>query len=56
MNDELTDLQRILGYAGAAASGDEYTELAADILVTPFWTPSFCAALIRAAELVEEGF
>ncbi|MEI2705315.1 MAG: hypothetical protein V9E89_08625 [Ilumatobacteraceae bacterium] len=50
MNDELTDLQRILGYAGAAASGDEYTELAADILVTPFWTPSFCATLIRAAE------
>jgi hypothetical protein len=50
VNVELTDLQRILGYAGAAASGDEYTELAADILVTPFWTPSFCAALIRAAE------
>lgn len=50
MNDEPTDLQRILGYVGAAAEGDDITEFAADILVTPFWRPHFCAALIRAAE------
>jgi hypothetical protein len=49
--DEHGDLERILGYRGAIADGDAHVhELAAEIYATSFWTPEFCAALIRAAE------
>jgi hypothetical protein len=46
------DLQQILGYQGAADGRDEIRVVAEDVLVTPFWTPAFCATLIRAAEAV----
>src|SRR5262245_2755566 len=49
----------ILSYAGAvddgdagALDGDPPQEVAADIYLLPFWTPEFCAAVIRAAELI----
>jgi hypothetical protein len=50
-----TDLERILGYAGAVDDGPDVeplVEVASDIYRLPFWTPEFCAAVIRAAELV----
>jgi len=52
--DEPDDLQQILGYQGATAEADASTlrHLADEILVTPFWTPRFCATVIRAAEAV----
>lgn len=46
------DLTRILTYAGAVDPASGVSELGADLLVVPFWTPAFCAAVIRAAELV----
>jgi 2OG-Fe(II) oxygenase superfamily len=46
------ELQQILGYRGAAASGDELDAVGDEVYVTPFWTPSFCSTLIRAAEAV----
>src|SRR5688572_29957387 len=53
--DEPDELQQIFGYRGAI---DERVGLrplgeeASDIVVVPFWTPSFCATVIRAAEAV----
>lgn len=52
---ELDDLARLLTYAGAIDERTGVEELAADVLVVPFWTPSFCAAVVRAAELVGFG-
>ncbi len=46
------DLQQILGYRGAADPREGLTELGPEIFVVPFWTPSFCATVIRAAEAV----
>ena len=46
------DLSRILTYAGAVDDRTGVDELGADLLVVPFWTPEFCAAVVRAAELV----
>ena len=46
------DLQQILGYRGAADPRQGLTELGPEIFVVPFWTPSFCATVIRAAEAV----
>ena len=48
----LDDLTRILTYADAIDGRVGVTELGAELLVLPFWTPSFCAAIVRAAELV----
>jgi hypothetical protein len=52
----MDDLQRVLGYLGAddpALTPDtEPRVLGQDLLVVPFWTPEFCAAIIRAAEAV----
>ena len=48
----LDDLTRILTYADAIDDRTGVTELGAELLVLPFWTPSFCAAIVRAAELV----
>jgi hypothetical protein len=45
------DMARLLRYDGAAAPGDEVTVAAADVRVTPLWSPSFCATVIRAAEV-----
>lgn len=46
------DLGALLRYDGAAdpVTDGKAVEAAPDILVMPFWTPDFCAALIRAAE------
>jgi hypothetical protein len=52
MNGVPDDLARILTYAGAIDDATGVTELGPDLLVVPFWTPSFCAAVVRAAELV----
>lgn len=46
------DLQQILGYRDAADERTGRRELAPDVLVLPFWTPDFCATVIRAAEAV----
>ena len=46
------DLCRILTYAGAVDDRTGVHELGADLLIVPFWTPEFCAAVVRAAELV----
>ena len=45
------DLARLLRYDQAAASADEVTLAAPEVQVTPLWTPSFCATVIRAAEV-----
>ena len=47
------DLTMLLTYAGAIDAPDAgIAEVAPDIVQLPFWTPAFCAAVIRAAELV----
>lgn len=46
------DLDRILGYADAAPDDEGLTELGPELYVAPFWTPEFCAAIVRAASLV----
>ena len=51
MQDGTNDLAAILGYVGAVDDGP-LSEVAPDIFQTAFWTPGFCAAVIRAAEAV----
>ncbi len=46
------DLARILGYQDAVDEAVGVGELGAELLVVPFWTPSFCRAVVRAAGLV----
>jgi hypothetical protein len=49
------DLDRLLRYRDAADPRDPATsvvELAPDVLAMPFWTPEFCAVVVRAAEAV----
>ena len=51
----IDDLHRILRYEDAVPdSGHDAVprEIGTDIYVVPFWTPAFCAAVIRAAEAV----
>jgi hypothetical protein len=50
--DPLDDLARILAYAGAADERTGLTEIGTELYVVPFWTPEFCAAVVRAAALV----
>jgi hypothetical protein len=56
--DDLDDLVRVLGYVDAAPDVEldgelnEPVEVAPDIYELPFWTPRFCAAVVRAAEAV----
>ena len=45
------NLEAILGYEGARAEGEAH-EVAPDIIAMPFWTPDFCATVIRAAQAV----
>ena len=49
---EYDDLQQILGYQGAIDEREGLTELGNEIYTVPFWTPRFCATVIRAAEAV----
>jgi len=46
-----TDLERILGYQDAIDSSQPISSVANEMYSLSCWTPSFCAALIRAAEL-----
>ena len=47
----MDDLARILGYSGAEAdASSELRPVAADIVATSFWTPEFCATVVRAAD------
>jgi hypothetical protein len=48
--DEISELDRILGYAGAVDDAGEAVEVAPDIVLLPFWTAGQCATVIRAAE------
>lgn len=50
--DDLDDLARVLGYRGAVTTGPGPEEVATDVVTVPFWTPAFCAAVVRAAEAV----
>jgi len=53
MSDEqFDDLQQILGYRGAADERIGVRELAPEVYVAPFWTPQYCATIIRAAEAI----
>jgi len=52
MTHEYDDLQQILGYRGAIDERDGLTTLGPEIFQVPFWTPSFCSTVIRAAEAV----
>lgn len=51
MND-VDDLQRVLGYVDAADDSGSIAAIGPELYVTSFWTPQFCAAVIRAAEAV----
>ncbi len=44
------DLERLLGYVGAIDERTGLTEDGPDLYRVPFWTPEFCALVIRAAE------
>lgn len=48
----MSDLEDLLGYVGACEGGDapEPAEVAPDIITMPFWSPRFCALVVRAAE------
>lgn len=49
---DIDDLSRVLGYVDAEDPRDDVEVVGAEMLVTPFWTPAMCAAVIRAAEAV----
>jgi 2OG-Fe(II) oxygenase superfamily len=49
---DVDDLQRVLGYVDAIDDSGAITAIGQDLYVTSFWTPQFCAAIIRAAEAV----
>lgn len=53
-DDPSRDLARLLRYDDAVAVAPAVAHVAAsEILTVPFWTPSFCAAVIRLAEAAE---
>jgi hypothetical protein len=53
---DLDDLRRILAYDDAIDDRpDELHLIGPELVVAPLWTPSFCTALIRAAEACD-GF
>jgi len=44
------DLARVLRYDDATDASDQVSLGTPEILMSPFWTPEFCATIIRAAE------
>lgn len=52
MTDRYDDLQQIFGYRGAVDERVGVSTVGQEILVVPFWTPEYCATVIRAAEAV----
>jgi len=51
-SDDVDDLGLVLGYRNARDERTGIDEVAPDLLVTRFWTPEMCRAVIRAAEEV----
>lgn len=51
-DDGSRDLVRILRYDDAVDTDDSWRVVADEMLDVPFWTPEFCATVIRAAEAV----
>lgn len=49
---DVDDLVRVLGYVDAVDDRVGITQVAPELLLLPFWTPTFCRAVIRAAEAV----
>ena len=52
MTDQPDDLRQILGYQGAIDERSGVRNLGDEVLLVPFWTPPFCATVVRAAEAV----
>jgi len=52
MTEQPDDLQQILGYQGATDERVGVRRIGDEVLVVPFWTPPYCATVIRAAEAV----
>ncbi len=52
MTDATDDLARVLGYRDAIDERTGVDVIGPELLVVPFWTPRFCAAIVRAAGLV----
>lgn len=50
--DAFDDLQQILGYQGAIDDRGGVSVIGEEVLLLKFWTPSFCATVIRAAEAI----
>ncbi|MBU6316304.1 MAG: 2OG-Fe(II) oxygenase [Acidobacteria bacterium] len=50
--DSPDDLQQILGYRGAVDEREGLREVGPELFAVPFWTPTFCRTVIRAAEAV----
>jgi hypothetical protein len=44
------DLARVIAYEDAVDARDDMSVVAPEIIVTPFWTPSFCSGVVHAAE------
>lgn len=51
--DGSRDLARIFRYDDAVDPADDWRIVAGDIVEVPFWTPAFCATIIRLAEAAE---
>lgn len=49
---EIDDLQRVLGYLDVADDSELIHPVGADLYAMSFWTPQFCAAVVRAAEAI----
>jgi hypothetical protein len=50
--EPVDDLARILGYADAADERTGLSDIGPELFAVPFWTPEFCAAIVRAASLI----
>lgn len=51
--DGSRDLARVFRYDDAVDPAADWRVVAADIVEVPFWTPEFCATIIRLAEAAE---
>ena len=49
---DIDDLQRVLGYVDVVDDSAPIAAVGADLYVASFWTPQFCAAIVRAAEAI----
>jgi hypothetical protein len=51
-DDAFDDLQQILGYQGAIDDREGVSVIGDEVLLLKFWTPSYCATIVRAAEAI----